>query len=127
MFEVRVKTSNRVEAVNITDKIADLVKEKDARLLHIFVPHTTCGLMINEDADPNVVKDILDSLERVAPRDHSYRHTEGNADSHVKSVIVGSSVTVPVSSGKLLLGTWQGIFLLEFDGPRERRVLVTLL
>lgn len=127
MFEIKVKTSSRVEAINITDRIREIIKGKDAKLVHIFVPHTTCGIAINEDADPNVMRDLLDFLEKVAPRNYPYRHTEGNADSHVKTVVVGSSVTVPVSSEKLILGTWQGIFLLEFDGPRERRVIITLI
>ncbi|MCX7856797.1 MAG: secondary thiamine-phosphate synthase enzyme YjbQ [Deltaproteobacteria bacterium] len=127
MIEIRIKTTKRIEAVNITEKVESVLKEKEAKLAHVFTPHTTCGLTINEDADPNVMKDILDALERIAPRDFPYRHTEGNADSHIKSVLVGSSVQVPVMSGKLALGTWQGIFLLEFDGPRERKVVVTLL
>lgn len=127
MFELRIRTTKRVEAINITEKVEETLKGREGKLVHIFVPHTTCGLTINEDADPNVMRDVLEALERVAPRDLSYRHTEGNADSHIKSVVTSSSLSVPLLSGKLALGTWQGIFLLEFDGPRERKVLITLL
>ncbi|MCS7280908.1 MAG: secondary thiamine-phosphate synthase enzyme YjbQ [Desulfobacterota bacterium] len=127
MTEISVRTTKRVEVVNITKKIEEVVRGKEAKLVHVFVPHTTCGITINEDADPNVMRDVLEALERIAPRDFPYKHTEGNADSHIKSVLCGSSVTVPVAAGRLVLGTWQGIFLMEFDGPRERKVLVTLI
>jgi secondary thiamine-phosphate synthase enzyme len=93
----------------------------------VFVPHTTAGVTINENADPSVVRDILDGLRRIAPRDAGWHHLEGNSDGHIKAALVGSSVLVPVESGRLRLGTWQGIYFCEFDGPRTRRVVVTAL
>ena len=91
----------------------------------VFVPHTTAGVTINEGADPSVVRDILESLRRLVPRDAGYRHGEGNSDAHIKASLVGSSVTVPLEHGRLRLGTWQSIYLAEFDGPRTRRVWIT--
>ena len=127
MFEIIVKTSNRVEAKNITDELERVVRGKAGSILHLYTPHTTCGLLINEDADPNVMKDILEALERIVPGDYPYKHLEGNAHAHIKSSMIGCSIMVPFSEGKLRLGTWQGIFLMEFDGPRERKVIGTLV
>jgi len=127
MFEVRVKTSQRVESRNITDEVLSVIRGKMARILHVFTPHTTCGIVINEDADPHVMEDVLEALDRLVPRDYSYKHLEGNSDAHVKSILTGCSVTVPFSKGSPVLGTWQGIFLMEFDGPRERKVFITLV
>jgi secondary thiamine-phosphate synthase enzyme len=127
MFEVRVKTSQRVESRNITDEVLSVIRGKMARILHVFTPHTTCGIVINEDADPHVMEDVLEALDRLVPRDYSYKHLEGNAEAHVKSILTGCSVTVPFSKGSPVLGTWQGIFLMEFDGPRERKVFITLV
>ena len=122
-----MRTLNRVEAKEITDEVMRLVSGQEGRLLHISTPHTTCGIVINENADPDVMRDIIEGLERVAPRSYPYKHSEGNADAHIKSVITGSSVSIPFEKGSPVLGTWQGIFLMEFDGPRERRVVVTVL
>lgn len=127
MFELRVKTSQRVESRNITDEVLNVVRGKMGRILHVFTPHTTCGIVINEDADPHVMEDVLEALDRLVPRDYSYKHLEGNAEAHVKSILTGCSVTVPFSKGSPVLGTWQGIFLMEFDGPRERKVFITLV
>jgi secondary thiamine-phosphate synthase enzyme len=127
MFEIRVRTLNRVEAREITDEVVRLVSGQEGRLLHIYTPHTTCGIVINENADPDVMRDIIEGLERVAPRNYAYKHSEGNADAHIKSVITGSSVSIPLSKGSPVLGTWQGIFLMEFDGPRERKVFITVV
>jgi secondary thiamine-phosphate synthase enzyme len=127
MFEVRVKTSQRVESRNITDEVLSVIRGKMGRILHVFTPHTTCGIVINEDADPHVMEDVLEALDRLVPRDYSYKHLEGNSDAHVKSILTGCSVTVPFSKGSPVLGTWQGIFLMEFDGPRERKVFITLV
>lgn len=127
MFEIKVKTSSKIEARNITDEIKKVVKGKEGKLLHIYTPHTTCGLLINEDADPSVMKDIIEALERIVPEHYPYKHLEGNAHAHIKSSIVGCSVMIPFSGGSPMLGTWQGIFLIEFDGPRERRVSVMLI
>lgn len=127
MTEIRVKTSKRVEAVNITEHIKKMVESGQGTLVHIYTPHTTCGITINEEADPDVMRDIIDAFERIVPANHPYRHGEGNSDAHIKATLAGSSVTVPYIKGKPALGTWQGIFLMEFDGPRERKVIITLI
>jgi secondary thiamine-phosphate synthase enzyme len=127
MFELKVRTSRAVEGRDITADVAGLLKgSTDGRLVHVYTPHTTCGIMINEHADPDVLTDVLDGLERMAPRNFPYRHGEGNSHAHIRSALVGTSVTIPFSGGRMLLGTWQGIFLMEFDGPRERKVIITL-
>ncbi len=127
MFEIRVKTSRRTESKNITEEVLNAVRGKTGRILHVYTPHTTCGIVINEDADPHVMQDVLEALDRMVPRGYPYKHTEGNADAHMKSILTGCSVTVPFSKEMPSLGTWQGIFLMEFDGPRERKVLITLV
>jgi secondary thiamine-phosphate synthase enzyme len=127
MHEIRVKTAHKAEAKAITGEIAQAVRNEKGALVHIFTPHTTCGLLINEAADPAVMSDIMEALERLVPRNRAYSHTEGNADAHIKSSLIGHSLLVPFSGGRLDLGTWQGIFLLEFDGPRERRVKIRVL
>jgi secondary thiamine-phosphate synthase enzyme len=122
-----VRTNAREEFVDITREVVRAVAEmgmRDGAVL-VYCPHTTAGLTINENADPDVVRDMHDVLSRLVPCDAGYRHCEGNADSHVKASLMGSSVTVPVMSGELQLGTWQGIYLCEFDGPRSRNVIVT--
>jgi secondary thiamine-phosphate synthase enzyme len=127
MPDLRIRTTRSVEARDITMDVANLIRgDKEGRIVHIYTPHTTCGLMINENADPDVAKDVLDALERLAPKDYPYRHIEGNSHAHVRAVLTGSSVTIPLFQGRMMLGTWQGIFLMEFDGPRERKVIVTL-
>ncbi|HON85484.1 MAG TPA: secondary thiamine-phosphate synthase enzyme YjbQ [Syntrophorhabdaceae bacterium] len=128
MFNIiKVKTTSKVEAKDITDEVLKAVRGKDGRILNVYTPHTTCGLVINEDADPNVMRDIIEGLERLAPRNHPYRHMEGNSDAHIKSTLTGCSLMIPFSEGKPMLGQWQGIFLMEFDGPRERKVFLTLI
>jgi secondary thiamine-phosphate synthase enzyme len=127
MPEIAVSTQRRCELLDITRQVAQAVEASGIRegVAHIYVPHTTCGLTINEAADPTVAEDILMWLEELVPRSHpSYRHTEGNSDAHIKASLLGSSVTVFVEAGRLALGTWQGIFLGEFDGPRTRKVVV---
>ncbi len=126
MIELNIKTSKRIQAINITGQVAHAVRGKEGSILHVYTPHTTCGLLINEQADPDVIKDILDALDRMAPADYPYRHSEENSDAHIKSVLTGASVSVPLSGGTPRLGTWQGIFFMEFDGPRDRKVIVTL-
>jgi secondary thiamine-phosphate synthase enzyme len=110
LAEIRVKTSKRVEALNITDLVEKATKGSQGGLLHVYTPHTTCGLTINEDADPDVMRDIIDALERIVPADHPYRHREGNSDAHIKATLAGSSVTIPCINGRPALGTWQGSF-----------------
>ncbi len=127
MIEIKVRTGSRVEARSITDEVARAVKNEEGKLLYIFTPHTTCSLLVNEDADPAVMSDIMDALNRLVPRNHPYKHGEGNADAHIKSSLIGHSLLVPFSKGKLDLGTWQGIFLMEFDGPRDRSVQIEVL
>lgn len=96
-------------------------------LCHVYVPHTTAGIIVNENADPDVCADILDWLEAAVPRQGHYRHAEGNAHAHIKAALVGQSATIPIENGRLALGTWQGVFLAEFDGPRRRTVLVSVV
>lgn len=124
-----IKTRKRIEAIDITDSILNYVKESGIKdgILFIYVPHTTAGVIINENADPSVIEDILEKLNEIVPRNGNYRHIEGNADSHIKSSIFGVSSSLIIEDGKVLLGTWQGIYFLEFDGPRERRVILKIL
>jgi secondary thiamine-phosphate synthase enzyme len=127
MIEITVHSSRRIEARDISREVARAVDGKEGRLVHLFCTHTTCGLTINENADPAVMKDVLNAFDRLAPADYPYGHGEGNSDAHIKSTLVGHSCTIPLSHGKLVLGTWQGVYLMEFDGPRERKVLLSLL
>jgi len=124
-----VRTTKRVEFVDITTHVKTIVKESGVSegIVVVYVPHTTCGVTINEHADPSVVEDIISQLSKLVPTNGGYRHLEGNSDAHIKASIMGSSVTVIVSNGNLLLGTWQGIFLCEFDGPRTREVVVKVV
>ena len=127
--KLAIKTSRRTELRNITREVAELVARHGAisGVCHVYVPHTTAGITINEGADPDVARDIEMTFDRMVPRDSGYRHAEGNSDSHVKTAMVGTSQTVPVENGRLLLGRWQAIFLCEFDGPRTREVLVRVV
>ena len=127
MFEIKVRTTARVEARSITSEVAQAVRGEEGTIVHLFTPHTTCGLLVNEDADPAVMRDILAALNRLVPSNLPYEHGEGNSDAHIKSSLMGHSLLVPFSEGRLALGTWQGIFLMEFDGPRERKVQVSIL
>jgi secondary thiamine-phosphate synthase enzyme len=124
-----VRTSAREEFVEITAEVGRTVRESglDDGAALVYCPHTTAGLTINENADPDVARDMIDVMQRLVPCDAGYRHCEGNADSHVKASLMGSSVIVPVRGGELQLGTWQGVYLCEFDGPRSRSVLVSTL
>ncbi len=123
---VEVRSVKREEFIDITARIQHEVSDmgiKDGFVL-IYVPHTTAALMINENADPDVLKDISRYLSEAVPRYNDYLHGEGNSDAHIKSAFLGVSKHLPVRDGKLLLGTWQGIFFGEFDGPRNRRVII---
>ncbi len=126
MTEFHVRTSKRVEALNITGQVMNAAKGHPGKILHVYTPHTTCAITINENADPDVMRDIIEALDRMVPAGHPYRHREGNSDAHIKAVLVGASVSIPLSGDTPGLGTWQGVFLMEFDGPRERRVQVTV-
>jgi secondary thiamine-phosphate synthase enzyme len=127
MWTLEVQTRQRVSFVDISRDVAGLVRDAGDGAVVVYVPHTTAGVTINEDADPSVRADLEMALERLVPLDLPFTHAEGNSDAHTKASLMGSSVTVPVVSGALQLGTWQGIYFAEFDGPRRRRVLVTLL
>jgi secondary thiamine-phosphate synthase enzyme len=126
---INVKSKARIEFIDITEMVQDVVKDAGIvkGVCFLFVPHTTAGITINEGADPSVQRDILNSLNRLIPHEMNYFHREGNADAHIKSTLVGTSVHVIVEDGKLLLGTWQSIFFCEFDGPRHRRVAVKFI
>ncbi|HID94726.1 MAG TPA: YjbQ family protein [Candidatus Latescibacteria bacterium] len=128
MREIPVSTHSRSQLLDITAQIQRVVSESGIKegICHIYVPHTTAGLTINEGADPSVRKDILMELDRNIPWDGDYHHLEGNAAAHIKASLVGSSKTVFIEGGRLILGTWQAIFFCEFDGPRRRRVLVKI-
>ena len=129
MDKIQVTTHARAEFIDITREVDKLVAKQATKegLCYIYVPHTTAAITINENADPSVREDILDDLNRLVPWNGRYTHSEGNAAAHIKSTLVGSSVSVPVSSGKLALGTWQGIYFCEFDGPRRREVFVQIM
>lgn len=124
-----VEVSKESEFVEITARVqqALAMSQVSEGLCHVFIPHTTAGITIQENADPDVVYDILMVLERLVPQDVRYRHAEGNSASHVKASLMGSSVSIPFAQGRLQLGRWQGIYLCEFDGPRTRKVIVTLI
>ena len=128
METLKVQSKKREEMIEITREVEKLLPENGDGVCVLFTQHTTCGLTINENADPDVKSDMLGFLQRLIPQyEPNFKHFEHNSDAHIKSSLVGSSVTVPFENGKLQLGRWQGIYLCEFDGPRERKVLVTIL
>ncbi|HHW61976.1 MAG TPA: YjbQ family protein [Syntrophomonadaceae bacterium] len=129
MYKRTIRTQKETEWIDITAIIKEIVHQhgKEARLCTIFVPHTTAGITINENADPDVHHDMSMGLERMVPADQAFRHREGNSHAHIKASLLGSSVTVIIDQGSLQLGTWQGIYLAEFDGPRQRQVYIQLL
>ena len=126
MAEFYVKTNRRCEIIDITEEVNRVLPQSiPCGICHIFCPHTTAGITINENVDPDVRFDILKKLDLLVPRKEGfYRHAEGNSAAHVKASLLGNTVTVPVRNGRLRLGTWQGIYLCEFDGPRTRQVQV---
>lgn len=124
--ELRVPTNRRTQFVSITRQIAGILAQNrwNDGLLTIFVPHTTAGVTINENADPDVCRDMEWFCDELIPQSRNFRHSEGNSDAHLKASFFGSSVQVIVKGGKLWLGTWQGIYFCEFDGPRERKAFI---
>lgn len=124
MTSFTVKSRLRNEMIDITHEVAQAMSQAGVQsgVCYVYVPHTTAAVTINENADPDVPRDILSALSRVFPERENYRHSEGNSDAHIKTSLVGSSVTVLIESGRLVLGTWQSIFFCEFDGPRTRKV-----
>jgi secondary thiamine-phosphate synthase enzyme len=129
MKTISIRTNKRNELVDITDEVRRLVRESGVKegICVLFCPHTTAGLTINENADPSVRLDISDHLSDLVPERKIYKHLEGNADSHIKSVLVGQSLSLIIENGDIVLGTWQGVFFCEFDGPRNRKILVKIL
>jgi secondary thiamine-phosphate synthase enzyme len=129
MQTFQVRTSSQTEFVDITRSVQEAVKKTGVAegICIIFIPHTTAGVTINENADPSVVQDIIMELNKIVPFKDQYRHMEGNSPAHIKATLVGCSQMVFVESGKLALGTWQGIFFCEFDGPRSRNVHVNVV
>ena len=125
---ISVKTGSRTDMVDITGSVQEELSKAGVidGICNVYVPHTTAGVTINEGADPAVCRDIMKKLNDLVPPDAGYRHMEGNADSHIKASLMGSSVTVPIESGRLVLGTWQKIFFCEFDGPRSRRLYIQI-
>lgn len=129
MFEeIEVKTSKRIEFVDITDNIVNYVRSRDFEdgICLLFVPHTTAGITINENADPTVSLDIKEALLKMLPQNITYQHLEGNSEAHLLSSLIGSSLALIIQKGTLKLGTWQGIYFCEFDGPRKRKVQIML-
>ncbi|HML56678.1 MAG TPA: secondary thiamine-phosphate synthase enzyme YjbQ [Solidesulfovibrio magneticus] len=129
METLELRTPRREALVRITPALIELIAAKgwqDGAVV-VFCPHTTAGLTVNEDADPDVATDMVMAMNRLIPRDAGYRHAEGNSDAHVKTTLVGPSLTLIISGGRLQLGTWQGVYLCEWDGPRTRKVWVQWL
>lgn len=127
MIRRQIKTRSREDMLDITKVVQEAIQELsgiDISAVLIFVPHTTAGVTINENADPDVRTDIIAGLRRLVPMEQGFRHMEGNSDAHIKASLLGSSVMVPVENGRLALGTWQGIYFAEFDGPRTRTVII---
>lgn len=123
---IEIRTAEREEMVDITDAVQEKVTAAAVRrgVVHLWSMHTTCGITVNEGADPDVQRDIVTTLRRLAPREGDYRHAEGNSDSHLKTLFVGPGETLLIEDGRLVLGTWQRVFLAEWDGPRTRQIAV---
>jgi len=124
-----VKTARRTQLVDVTTQVQKVVASSGVSngICYLYVPHTTAAIAINECADPDVARDVEGALDRLVPATGPYRHSEGNSDSHVKSVLVGASQVIHVEGGKLVLGRWQGVFFCEFDGPRDRLLQVKVV
>ena len=126
MQTIQVSTRNRTEFVDITSEVQSSLAKEAVRegICIVYCPHTTAAVTINENADPSVVRDILREVNKIIPFEDNYSHMEGNSAAHIKSSVIGASEMIPVAGGKLTLGTWQGIYFCEFDGPRSRKVYV---
>jgi secondary thiamine-phosphate synthase enzyme len=129
MKEIAVKTSSKIEMIDITRQVQDIVQH--SKVTHgiciVFVPHTTAAITINENADPAVCKDIIGELSKIIPLEDNYRHIEGNSAAHIKATLTGSSQTVIIEKGELQLGTWQSLFFCEYDGPRNRKAWIKII
>ena len=124
-----IKTSSREEIIDITSEVQKVIRESniESGICLIYVPHTTCAITINENADPDVKRDILYWLNKHVPQNDNFRHAEGNSDAHIKTLMSGQSVELIIDASKPVLGTWQGIYFCEFDGPRKRRFLIKII
>jgi secondary thiamine-phosphate synthase enzyme len=129
MEQINVLSKKRVELIDITSQVQNIVKRSGVKegVCYVYVPHTTAAVTINENADPSVIHDIQNYLNKLVPFDGPYSHAEGNSDAHIKTSFIGCSKTMVVTNGDLLLGTWQGIFFCEFDGPRNRKVHIKVI
>ena len=129
MEQFEVRTHQRTEFVDITGRVQEIVERSEAQtgLCTVYVPHTTAACTINEHADPDVARDIVAEVNKIVPFEDNYQHDEGNSAAHIKASLFGSSHSIPIHQGRLTLGTWQGIFLCEFDGPRTRQVFVQVM
>ena len=129
VYSIDIKTSKTVEFQDITPRIDEVIVGSgiDEGLCYIFVPHTTAGITVNEHADPSVVTDIIGYLEEAVPQHRKYRHLEGNSPAHIKAILLGDSETLFIENGRLKLGTWQGVFFAEFDGPRRRHIHIKII
>jgi secondary thiamine-phosphate synthase enzyme len=129
MDEISVKTSSHSQFIDITSKVSEVLQKTGIKdgMCTVFTPHTTAGITINENADPDVPRDIIKEMEKIVPLDAGYTHVEGNSAAHIKSSLFGCSETVIIKNGSLMLGTWQSVFFCEFDGPRNRKVWVEII
>jgi secondary thiamine-phosphate synthase enzyme len=127
-YEFEIRTRNEEEIIDITKEIENIIEKSNVKegIAHIFVPHATAGVILNESADPNIKIDFLKAIERIVPKRNNYLHDriDSNAAAHIKSAFIGSSLTIPIKDGNLYLGTWQSIMFCEFDGPRSRRKII---
>lgn len=129
MEQISVKTRKQCELLDITAQVESIVRKSEATsgICCVFVPHTTAGVTVNENADPNVIRDIIMELNKIVPLDDTYTHAEGNSAAHIKSSMMGCSQEMLIEEGRLALGTWQSLFFCEFDGPRDRKVWVRVM
>ncbi|MTI67231.1 MAG: YjbQ family protein [Firmicutes bacterium] len=130
MIEVlEINTEKNTQFIDITNKIQDVMNKNKILngICEVFIPHTTAGITINENADPDVKRDMIMELEKIVPFNDGYKHVEGNSAAHIKSSLMGFSESIIIDQGKLLLGTWQGIYFCEFDGPRKRKIIIKTL
>ena len=129
MENFTVQSTDRTAIIDLTQQVQSIVKDSGIKngICYVFIPHTTAGVTINENADPDVKSDMLMELNKVIPFNDSYRHTEGNSAAHIKASLLGNSETIFVKDGRLQLGTWQGVYFCEFDGPRTRKVWINLI
>ncbi|MBN2030471.1 YjbQ family protein [bacterium] len=127
--ELSITTRSRTELINIDREVTDVVRQSGVQegICLLWVPHTTAGITVNENADPSVVRDILYETERVIPFQDGYQHTEGNAAAHIKSSLFGPSLSLVITGGRLLFGTWQAVYFCEFDGPRQRHLFIKVV